>query len=253
VSRLVLAEALKLVTTRRWLWLGLAAVGVTALFTGLAIAFADHPDTFTLPFTSAAGQRTLFGIGNSAAPFAAVLGAVGLTTEFRHRTATATFLATPSRGRVVGAKAAVHALAGVVYALVCIAVNVAIVGPWLAVGGIDLVLAPGEFAATFAGVVTSVAMFGAIGVAVGSLVRDQVAATTGLLVWLFVIENVVTAIPALHTWTVYLPGQAQEALVGTVLADRPFLTPVQGGVVLGAYATVLAIAGIRFALARDIT
>ena len=65
---------------------------------------------------------------------------IGLTGEFRHQTATTTFLATPNRGRVVLAKLATYALVGIAYALVCIAVTIAIAVPWLNAKGIQVPL-----------------------------------------------------------------------------------------------------------------
>lgn len=101
MRRLIAAEVRKLATTRLWLWLLLASVAITALYAGLLIGFSDDPDTWTLPLSTPHGQRTLFATAaGGAAPLAAVLGAVGITGEFRHRTATATFLATPRRDHV---------------------------------------------------------------------------------------------------------------------------------------------------------
>ena len=52
-----------------------------------------------------------------------------------------------------------------------------------------------------------------------------------MLIYLFVIEHVLTSISALNSWTQYLPGQAQEALIGSTLANQPLLHPWQGGLV----------------------
>jgi hypothetical protein len=43
MTRLIAGEFHKLFTTRLWLWLLLAALAITALYTGLDIAFADNP------------------------------------------------------------------------------------------------------------------------------------------------------------------------------------------------------------------
>jgi ABC-2 type transport system permease protein len=129
MGRLIAGELRKLLTTRQWLWLLLASLTITVLYAILDIAFADAPDTFTLPLSTPQGQRTLLAVGGAGAPLAAVLGAIGLTGEFRHRTATATFLATPRRGRVVAAKLATYALAGAGYGLAGIAVTIAIACP----------------------------------------------------------------------------------------------------------------------------
>lgn len=252
MSRLIAAEFRKLFTTWLWLWLLLASIAITAAYASLTIAFADTPDSFTLPLSTPQGQRTLLAVGAGAAPFAAVLGAVGLTGEFRHNTAAATFLATPHRGRVVMAKLIAHALTGAGYGLVCLAVTLAIALPWLAGKGIDLRVSAGGFAATAAGVIAAVAIFGLLGVGLGAMIREQVAAVVVLLIYLFVVENILTNVPALHGWTPYLPGQAEEALVGSTLINTNLLQPWQGGILLCVYALVFAMAGTRLAVRRDL-
>lgn len=254
MARLILAEFRKLSTTGLWLWLLLAAVAITALYASLTIAFAGDPDTLTLPMSTIEGQRTLLATGASAAaPLAAVLGAIGLTVEYRHRTATTTFLATPQRGRVVGAKLVTYTLVAAGYGLVCLATVLALAIPWLASQGIDLVLTHSGAPGALAGVVTATALFGLLGVALGALIRDQVVAVVSLLVYLFVLEPIATNFVALGTWTAYLPGAARSALTQTVLTNRDFLAPWQGGAVLAAYGTALVLVGTRFTVRRDIT
>jgi ABC-2 type transport system permease protein len=253
MPRLLLGEFRKLFTTRLWLWLLLASAGITALYVSLDIAFSSTPGTWTMPLSTPQGQRTLLAIGAGGAPLAAVLGAIGLTGEFRHRTATATFLATPHRGRVVGAKLVVYGLIGAAYGLAGIAVTAAVALPWLASKDIHLVLDGGDVAATLAGVIAAMAIFGMVGVGLGALLREQIAAVVGLLVYLFVVERILTSFTPLQSWTIYLPGQAQEALSGSVLTNQRLLQPWQGGIVLAAYGLVFALVGTRLAMRRDVT
>jgi ABC-2 type transport system permease protein len=253
MPRLLAGEFRKLFTTRLWLWLLLASAAITALYAVLDIAFADTPGTWTPPLSTPQGERTLLAIGAGGAPLVAVLGAIGLTGEFRHRTATATFLATPHRGRVVGAKLVTYGLVGAGYGLAGIAVTVAIAVPWLAGKDVHLVLDGGDVAATLAGVVAAMALFGVVGVGLGALLREQVAAVVGLLVYLLVVERILTSFAALDGWTIYLPGQAQEALSGSVLTNQRLLQPWQAGLVLAAYAAALALASTRLAVRRDVT
>jgi hypothetical protein len=63
----------------------------------------------------------------------------------------------------------------------------------------------------------------------------------GLLLYLLVVERVLTSITALNRWTSYLPGQAQEALVGSTLTNQQLLQPWQGGLVLAAHGLALAL------------
>jgi hypothetical protein len=228
-------------------------VALTALYVSLSIAFGDDPDNPTPLLSSPAGQRTLFALASSGAgPLVAVLAAIGLTGEFRHHTATATFLATPRRGRVVLAKLVTYGLVGVGYALACIAVTVAITLPWLAAKGIEVPLTGNGIPGTVAGVVAGVAIFGLVGVGLGALLRDQVATVVGLLTYLFLAEPIVTRIPALQGWTVYLPGAAKNALTHASYSDLNVLQPWQGGLLFAGYGIALAVAGTLLALRRDI-
>jgi ABC-2 type transport system permease protein len=254
MPRLVAAEFHKLLTTRLWLWLLLGSMAITALYAGLNIAFSEDPDTWTLPLSTPEGQQTLFAVAaGGAGPLAAVLGAIGLTGEFRHRTATATFLATPHRGRVVVAKLVTYGLVGVGYGLACLGVVVAIALPWLAAKEIDVSLTAHGLPGTMAGVVTAVAVYGLIGVGLGALLREQVATVVGLLIYLYVVEPILTRIPALEGWTMYLPGPAHSALTGVNLTNQEFLEPWQGGIALAAYSMAFAVAGTFLAVRRDVT
>lgn len=254
MRRLIAGEFHKLRATRLWLWLLLGAMAITALYAGLQIAFSDDPDTWTRPLSTAAGQQTLFATSASAAsPLVAVLAAIGITGEYRHRTVTTTFLATPHRRRVVAAKLASYGLVGAGYALACLLVVTAIAVPWLSAKGIDLSLAGNGLPGTIAGGVAAVTAYALIGVGLGALLREQVATVVGLLIYLYVVESILTAIPALDGWTRYLPGPADNALTGITLTNQQFLPPWQGGLVLAAYCLVLAGAGSVVLGSRDVT
>jgi ABC-2 type transport system permease protein len=254
VRRLVAAELAKLATTRLWLWLLLASMALTALYVSLSIAFADAPDTTTLPPSTPAGQRMLFALAASGpSALVAVLGAIGLTGEYRHRTATATFLATPHRGRVVAAKLLTYALAGAGYGAACIAVTTAITLPWLAAKHIHVPLTGHGIPATLAAVLAAVTIYAILGVGLGALLRDQVATVVALLVYLFVAEPIITRIPALASWTTYLPGPAEQALTQLAQRDRDLLAPWQGGLLFAAYGIAFAVAGTFLAVHRDVT
>ncbi|AYY11986.1 hypothetical protein EF847_03955 [Actinobacteria bacterium YIM 96077] len=253
MGRLLRGELRKLVTTRLWLWLLLGAVTLTALYASLNIAFTDDPENFAPHLSTPEGQR--LHVATAAQPattFAAVLAAIGITGEFRHRTATTTFLATPRRVKVVVAKLILYAAVGAAYAAACLGTTVALGIPLLASMDIDFdILGPG-MPATFAGIVAAGLAFGVLGVALGALLREQVATVVGLLIYRFIAEPIVTEVPALHDWTLYLPGPATSALVGSVLENREFLDAWQGGAMLAGYACVLALAGTLLTTRRDV-
>ena len=254
MQRLVAGEFGKLFTTRLWLWLLLASLALTALYASLAIAFDADPDNFAPSLDSPAGQRLLFAVAAGAAnPLVAVLAAIGLTGEFRHKTVTATFLATPHRGRVVAAKLVTYALIGAAYGLACLGVVAAIALPWLSTRDIRIPLTGNGIPATLASVIAAVAVFAVLGVGLGALMRDQIATVVALLIYLFVAEPIVTRIPALGSWTMYLPGPASSALTHTSLDNQDFLSPWQGGLVLVGYGIAFAVTGTLLAVRRDVT
>ncbi len=104
-----------------------------------------------------------------------------------------------------------------------------------------------------AAVVVDVAIFALVGVGLGALLRNQVATVVGLLIYRFVAEPILTGIPALADWTVYVPGSASAALTHVSLTTQNYLEPWQGGLLLAAYGLAFAIAGTRFSIRRDIT
>lgn len=202
MHRLIRTEFRKLASTRLWWCLLLGSLALTALYACLAIAFGDDPGNPTPGLSTTGGQATVFSTGYGAAgPFAAILAAIGATGEYRHRTATATYLATPRRHRVVAAKLAAYALTGLGYAVACGALAFAIAAPWLSAKGIGVSLGAQPFPRVLAGGLVSVALYALLGVGLGALVREQVATVVGLLVYLFAVEPVVTRVPALYDWT----------------------------------------------------
>ena len=64
------------------------------------------------------------------------------------------------------------------------------------------------------------AIFGPSASGSARLVREQVATVVGLLIYLFIAEPIVTRIPALHSWTIYLPGAAANALTQVAQANQ---------------------------------
>lgn len=253
LGRLMAGEIRKVTSTRLWLWMLLAAMALTGLYASLLIGFSGDPDGITAPLDTAAGQQTLVAVAAGGAnPLVAVLGAIGLTGEFRHKTATATFLATPHRGRIVVAKLTTYAGLGIGYVVASLAVVAVTAVPWLATMGIDMTLTRNGLPGAMAAVIADIAIFALVGVGLGALLRNQVATIVGLLVYRFVAEPIVTSVPALADWTIYLPGSASAALTKVSLTTQHYLEPWQGGLLLAAYGLAFAIVGTWLSVRRDI-
>ncbi|MBC7372385.1 MAG: ABC transporter permease, partial [Frankiales bacterium] len=209
MTALVRAELLKLRTVRLPLWLllttlALVTLGVlaTALTAGLEGAPLQRDDPALLARSVASAA-----VGNVVV---LVLGILTLTQEFRFGTATPSFLVTPRRSRVLVAKLIAIAVTGLGFALVSAALAVGLSAVLLPLRG-GVVTWDRTVLEVLLGVVLLMVLYGPIGIAVGALVRNQIAAVVGSLAWIFVVEQLLVALlPAVGRWT---PGGASSAVL----------------------------------------
>lgn len=251
--RLVQAEFTKLFSTKLWLWLLLGSFAMAALFVSLTIGFDGQENNPAPRLTTAEGQRTLFSSAAASSIWALILGTISVTGEFRHQTVTPTFLATPRRGLVVIAKLIAYAVTGVGYGIATIAVALAIALPWLSAKDIDVSLGSNGIPGTLVGVIVGVAVYAWLGVGLGALIRNQIAAVVGALVYLFVIEQFISALPKIRDYYKFFPGGANNALTDATQPGVNLLEPYQGGLLLVAYGLVFAFLGTWLAVRRDVT
>lgn len=196
--------------------------------------------------------------------FPLLIGTLMVTSEFRHQTLTSTFLATPRRGLVLVAKLVVGAVLGLVYGVIGVLAAVAPSAGFLAGYGIDTALSSSDTWAMLGRMLLAYVLWVFIGVGVGALVRNQVGAIVGVLVFTQFLEPVVRAaasfVDGLDRVTRLLPGAASDALVGSSLltssmggqVDEP-LQWWAGGLVLLAYAVVLVVLGYLVSWRRDVS
>jgi ABC-2 type transport system permease protein len=246
--RLIRAEVTKRTTTR--LLYGMAAA-MAAFAVLTVVALMTTPDiegnpalsADSLPMFVAAPVTLLSGA-------ALLLGILGMTGEFRHQTITQTFLVTPDRGRVVAAKLIAYPLAGIALTLSILAVTAALATGWLAAKGITPSLLDARLGRVLLGAVLAAGLCGLVGVGVAALVRNQVAALVGVLVWVLLIEGLLMSLlnaPSLGKW---LPSAAAAALTNPGGAQ---LSRLAASLLLAGYALALALAGTRLVVRRDIT
>jgi ABC-type transport system involved in multi-copper enzyme maturation permease subunit len=254
MTRLVRAEWTKLFTTRVWIGLLIGAcvlvAGFAALFTGFA-GVEQNGQPGLPPVGTDQFEQLAFAVSANATVLMLILGIIGTTQEYRHRTATPTFLTTPRRGRVVIAKLLAYLLAAVPFALAVIAVDVLVVTVYAGARGATPSLS-GDNLRVLGGAGLALVIFAVIGVGVGALLRNQVGAIVGALVYLYVAEPLIGSIGATAAAFKWLPGGAVQALTSS-FQGPDVLEPWQGALLLLGYGLVAAVLGTFLAVRRDIS
>jgi ABC-type transport system involved in multi-copper enzyme maturation permease subunit len=150
----------------------------------------------------------------------------------------------------VVAKLIAYALAAVPFALAAIAVNLLVVTIYAGARGATPSLT-GDNLRVVAGAGFALVIYAVIGVGVGALLRNQVGAIVGSLVYLFVVEQLVRAISPIAGAYKWMPGGALEAMTAT-FQGPDLLEPWQGGLLLLGYGLLAALLGTFLAVRRDV-
>jgi ABC-2 type transport system permease protein len=169
--------------------------------------------------------------------FPPILGVLMVTSEFRLGTAISTFLLTPNRPRVLVAKMVIGGVGGAIAG--ALSMLSAFVTAWFIVGTAPDSVAPdaSQMVGAVVGMVTTGFALGAFGVALGALIRAQLASLFVLLGWMLFVEGILVGIigPA----AIILPGQLVQFSV-TAPGDISYLT----GAFAGGMTSLLAFFGI---------
>ena len=264
------SETTKQFSTSMWWILALVLavyVGFTAAVLGFVFAAAATGslpgDAPPMPEEGLAGvlYSTATAVGYV---FPLLIGTLIVTAEFRHKTLTPTFLATPQRGLVLWAKMLAGMLLGVLYGVIGIAASVGASAGFLAGWGLDTEFDSVDTWAQIGRMLIAYVLWVLIGIGVGAVVRNQVGAIVGVLVFTQFLEPVGRAAAAfvdgLSEVTQFLPGAASDALVGasvfamsTPPGGMATLEWWQGGLVLLGYAVVLVVVGHLVSWRRDVS
>ncbi|WP_448629901.1 ABC transporter permease [Cellulomonas soli] len=264
-------EYRKVVTTRLW-WILLLAMGLYMAFLAGVMAWALVAGSATttgadgteqeLVLTSEAIVRTVYTIAVSFGyVFPVVVGALSVSSEYRHQTITPTFLAEPRRTVVLLAKVVVGALVGVVFGLMGTAASVAAGAGVLGALGEPTMLDLASTWRTLGLSVVALAVWALLGVAFGLVLTNQVAVVVVLLAFTQFVEPVLRFVLAATSWggsiAAYLPGAAGEAISGGSFYSEAGMSDLlpwwQGLLVLLGYAVVLAAVGRFTTFRRDVT
>ena len=240
----LLSELRKMRSTRTNFGLLAGMIGLTllsVLVNGLVLSVAD--------LRGHDNQHALLSAGTSGALFAALIGVMAITSEFRHGTIRSTFVVTPDRSRVIAAKVIASLLMGVAFGLVAIGLSFGVGYAILAGRGIDFALDTNHVLLLVFGTLLMTALWAALGVGLGAVVKNQVFAVIGLILWAFAIDNLLRElVPDVGRFT---PVGVSDSLTAG-FADY-LVAPVAGGLLLIAYTVALVAAGAFVVARRDVT
>lgn len=262
MRQLVRAEIRKLTTTRMWLGLSLGGLALVAIYV-LVIAFTagntrNGGDNALPPLTNPASVRMVYGV-----PFEIgylmplLLGVVMICGEFRHRTITPTFLATPRRSRVLAAKMIVAAGAGMVMGVLFTALAATLGAIVIAARGYPVLLTSDDIPRMLALMAIGLGVWCVFGLGFGALLQNQIAAIVTALALVTIVEGVLTLFLgwiSLDSIAQYLPSNASRAIIEPAnVRHAALLTWWAGGLVLLAWGVVAAVLGSLLTLRRDVT
>jgi ABC-2 type transport system permease protein len=252
VKALLHAELLKLGSTRTTAGLLLATLGLVALTAGSEVPTVGGAEGWLSlddPGLLADVVAASFGVPQV---LMVLYGTLAFTQEFRYGTITSTYLGEPRRSRVLVAKWIALVLVSGVITIATLTLSVLLGGGLIASRGGNLTVA-GHFWGIVAIGFVVMAAYGVIGVAIGALVRNQVAAVVGVVVWMTAFEyTVVPTFPEIGRWT---PLGATMSLFQTgssMALDAQLLAAPAAGLVLLGYTVAAVALALRIAPRRDV-
>lgn len=265
MSAAVRAEFRKFFSTRLWWGMALAAFAIGAIFPALLailISSTGDPETAALTADDATFAKFVFTSGISFGYLLTLaVGVLTIGSEYRHQTITSTFLAVPRRGRVMGAKVVALLVIGAFYGVVYLAGAVG--------GGTAALVARGyepfgdpSLWRTLALCLLVLGLWGLIGLGVGILIPNQVAALLIAVAVAWLVEPILSVVLFFTEWgrtiSPYLPSRATAAMLessggGFNGESLPILSWWAGALVLAGYATVMAGLGTWRTLRADIS
>jgi ABC-type transport system involved in multi-copper enzyme maturation permease subunit len=281
---LVSAEIMKVRTTNTWWLFGIAMVAATLVALGLNMLITHYQlspplsqypeETRAQAAAEAAAAHTTAGLVKITANlltsgqylgllFALLIGALIVTNEYFHQTATATFLTTPHRTAVIVAKLAAGAVFGALFWLVSTVIDLVATPLYMGAEGVTAHLTdPAVIRSVLLNLLAFV-MWSVFGLGLGTLIRSQIGAViVGIVA--YVLSDILLSIlvPLLHNlidqdWVYSL------RVVAPTTASAIMITPGQafehappqwaGLLVMVGYVLVVGGIGVLLTRSRDIS
>jgi ABC-2 type transport system permease protein len=246
-ATLVRTEWFKLRTTPA-LGVAFACTATLAVLAGATNVFlAGQQGMADLGTPENAGK--VLAVGAVTSTVMLVIGIVVGAGEHRDRTVIGTLLAEPRRGRVLLGKLLTAGLVGAAVGALVFAATYAVAVPLYALRGVHEL--PVDVTGLALGTVLVTACYGLLGVALGTLTRNLMAAIVSGLVWVTVIEVVILQplVPAVAKW---LPTGAAVALTTLRHSGDHLLAPGAAALVLLGWALVVCAVAMRTSVRREV-
>jgi hypothetical protein len=258
MNKLFVAELKKVIYLRStWVFL-VSSAAFGALNTSATAFFLGSEENFGMPgVDTVQGVESVYANAVSSYLFALIIGILIMTSEYKHGTAVATFLVSPKRHRVLLAKIAVGATAGFTVQLISYLVGV--FAGFITLSFQENVATPSTssllntlFACLISGFV-----LGIVGVGLGALIKVQVAAITGAVLWTLLVESLI--ILFFNDIGKYLPGGVITGVLQIEVGGPPsldlefnFLSPGASTLLLLGYAILFSGIAALTTLKKDI-
>ena len=179
MNNLIRAELLKMRTTRTFWWSAAAALAFVPV--SIALAMSGTGTGVAASLDSVSGFRNVIAAASSGGVVCTPDGIMLTAGEYRFNTVTSTFLITPDRKRVIGAKIAAASLVGLAIAVLASLLTLAIALPWLSSRHVDIAAHSTDIVLVLLGGIAATAISGMVGVGIGALVTNQTLAVTATL------------------------------------------------------------------------
>ncbi len=277
--KLIRSELLKIRTTNLWWIFLILVVGFTGLALLITVLQAHEYLTATPNFGNGAqaarlkaeweAQRNVPGQAANIYTsgqyfgllFVLIMGALVVTNEFFHQTATTTFLTTPRRTRVIAAKLIAGIGMGAGFWLVTTLIDVAVGSIALNSWGYGPQLGTGTVWRAILLNLLGYGIWAVFGIGLGVLVRSQIGTVVLSIVIYFVTgtlaQGIASVLDQLLHWhwvlkvVVALPGTASQLMIeGVKLSGNP--PQWVGGLVLAGWGVAAAVVGTLLTRRRDI-
>jgi ABC-2 type transport system permease protein len=238
------AELLKIRSTRTTIGLLLGLIALALLFTVLTCTLTPSSQLVTEQ-----DQLSLLSFGSIAGVFAALAGLMLFTSEYRFGTIRPTSLFNPSRTHLFVSKVTAGVISGFVFGVIGEGLVFSIGMTILKIRGVSILMSGANITELIIGAIIGTALWGAIGVAIGSIVPNQVGAVISLLAWGFVVENLVFGfLPKVGR---FLPVHSSDSMMGPI--QDKLLPGIGGTLVTVAWVLVLSMVGVALLQRRDVS